>query len=387
MGYKSSRKVICASSIVINGSDYNLIIYPAFYPSSLDRNQSIPNELRSITPPSAPSLETTRTAYELGELYPDQASFYNLISGEHRFTISSIPSSEFLRVNRARFRQWLTTDANVSWGKRYIKHTVETIGGKITVHFDDGTSATGDFLVGADGTSSLVGAILRPKGDSPNILPIATVGAELILDAEHSARAQALGKTYYIGGTKDQLLLVGLHSVMPEKSQAKYYWLLQWHDESIPEVGKEHWTFKASKAERLNFARQELTRLHAHKSLREIVDLQCEEGSQGTMLDAFLVRDRIPTRAQWTAPIALIGDSAHALPPYLARGANMACADAFTLGRLIVEEVRTAATFDAQKIISEYENEMIPRTTAWVLATRARAEYFDNTSVNNRYKP
>lgn len=348
-----------------------------------------PTELCKIAPPSAAPLETVRVAYALGEEYPDQASFYSLVSGEQRFTMGAIPSSEFLRANRSRFRQWLATDAKVHWGKRYVRHSVENIGGetKVTAYFDDGTSATGDFLVGADGASSPVGANLRSKGDDLYVLPIAMVAGELTLDAEQSARIRALGNVYLGGGTKDCFLFIGLRNVTEDKSQSTYYWMFQWRDETILELGREHWTFKASKAERLDFTRKMLTQEHAHPSLREIVDWQCEDGDNGTILDSFLVRDRIPAPTPGNGPIALIGDSAHAMPPYRAQGANMACSDSFSLGRLIVEEVRTAANFDAQKVIREYEKEMIPRATSWVLATRAGAENFDNRSVDIMYKP
>jgi 2-polyprenyl-6-methoxyphenol hydroxylase-like FAD-dependent oxidoreductase len=331
-----------------------------------------------------------RVAYELGEQYPDQASFYNLVSGELRFNMGAIPGSDFLRVNRARFRQWLATDANVSWGKRYIRHTVETVGAetKVTAYFDDGTSATGELLVGADGASSPVGTNMRSEDDGLNVLPIAMIAGEITLDAEQRARMRQLGKAYFGGGTKDRLLFIGLRSVTPDKLQAAYYWMFQWHDETILEAEREHWTFKASKSERLSFARKMLTEMNAHQPLREIVDLQCEEGERGTMLDSFLIRDRIPTPTPGNEPIALIGDSAHAMPPYRAQGANMACSDAFTLGRLIVEEAtNTTATFDVQKVIRDYEKEMIPRATSWVLATRAGSKNFDNRSVDIMYKP
>jgi 2-polyprenyl-6-methoxyphenol hydroxylase-like FAD-dependent oxidoreductase len=352
--------------------------------------QRVPTDLQNIAPPSAPPLETTRVAYELGEQYPDQASFYNLVSGELKFTVGATPDSEFLRANRARLRQWMATDLKVSWGKRFVRHTIEIVGAetKVTAYFDDGTSTTGDFLIGADGASSPVGTGLRPEGDNLHVLPVAMVAGELTLDTEQSARMQGLGKISFGGGTNDCFLFVGLRSVTPDKSKAVYYWLFQWRDETIPQVGREHWTFKASKAKRLSFVREKLTQQQAHQRLREIVDLQCEEGEQGSVLDSFLIRDRVPTPGPGNAPITLIGDSAHAMPPYRAQGANMACSDAFTLGRLIVDEVAGAAeTFNAQKIIREYEKEMIPRATSWVFATRAVSENFDSGSVDTMRKP
>jgi len=52
-------------------------------------------------------------------------------------------------VNRAQFRGWLSEHISIQWNKDF-SHDEES-GSDITVHFRDGTSATGDMLVGADG--------------------------------------------------------------------------------------------------------------------------------------------------------------------------------------------------------------------------------------------
>lgn len=58
-----------------------------------------------------------------------------------------------IRVNRARFRQYLLTGLSVKWGCQF-KHYEIIEGGTIKAFFEDGTTATGDILVGADGIRS-----------------------------------------------------------------------------------------------------------------------------------------------------------------------------------------------------------------------------------------
>lgn len=68
-------------------------------------------------------------------------------------TVENTPETPCLRLNRLLFRRWLATHIPIQWGKRLRR--VEEEGNRITVHFEDGTSASGDILVGADGVNSV----------------------------------------------------------------------------------------------------------------------------------------------------------------------------------------------------------------------------------------
>lgn len=61
-------------------------------------------------------------------------------------------SASILRINRWRFRDWLATHLPIQYGKRAVR--VEEGKDSVTAHFSDGTSATGDILVGAEGSHS-----------------------------------------------------------------------------------------------------------------------------------------------------------------------------------------------------------------------------------------
>jgi salicylate hydroxylase len=76
-------------------------------------------------------------------------------------------------------------------------------------------------------------------------------------------------------------------------------------------------------------------------------------------------RDPLPT---WTRGRAtLLGDAAHAMPPFTGQGAVMALEDAAVLGRV------AAAAADPDDALRRYESARHPRVTAALLMSRARA--------------
>ncbi len=81
---------------------------------------------------------------------PSQVVLYP--PGGRRFGVEDSPETPCVRANRSLLRQILSTNAGIQWGKQAV--AVEDDGTKATVRFQDGTSATGDIVIGADGTWS-----------------------------------------------------------------------------------------------------------------------------------------------------------------------------------------------------------------------------------------
>lgn len=61
-------------------------------------------------------------------------------------------SASIVRINRWRLRDWLATNIPIQYNKRVAR--IEENEDSVTAHFSDGTSATGDILVGAEGPHS-----------------------------------------------------------------------------------------------------------------------------------------------------------------------------------------------------------------------------------------
>ncbi|KAL8365331.1 hypothetical protein RB595_004235 [Gaeumannomyces hyphopodioides] len=103
----------------------------------------------------------------LPEAYVDRAAvvdrgcyssfpFYDLSTGELRAATPGAPESKRIRVSRERFRALLATGIDVQWRKTAIGYETADDAGSVTVHFDDGTSHGGRFLVACDGGNSRI---------------------------------------------------------------------------------------------------------------------------------------------------------------------------------------------------------------------------------------
>lgn len=58
------------------------------------------------------------------------------------------------RANRKKMREWLSREVPIQYGKQLVE-VGQTQFGRTVVHFKDGTTASGDILVGADGVNSV----------------------------------------------------------------------------------------------------------------------------------------------------------------------------------------------------------------------------------------
>lgn len=99
------------------------------------------------------SIETCSVSRNLGGL--DEAAVWDAQSGRKVVTMGGVERGQkgwILRVTRSKLRGWLNQNLPIRWNKRFTKFEEDDTG--ITAYFEDGTSAKGDVLVGADGASS-----------------------------------------------------------------------------------------------------------------------------------------------------------------------------------------------------------------------------------------
>ncbi|KAK7952143.1 uncharacterized protein PG986_007871 [Apiospora aurea] len=110
--------------------------------------------------------------------------------------------AEVIRANRHRLRDWLLTNLPVQNGKQAVQ--VEETEDQVTVHFRDGTSATGDILVGADGVKSVVRKHLLKGVDQFEYDKISILTSNLRLEGEDLAEQLALGHSAYMVVLQDE---------------------------------------------------------------------------------------------------------------------------------------------------------------------------------------
>lgn len=112
-------------------------------------NRVIP-DLLDILPDDLAPIETISHLYDLG--LPSEGATFDGITGEEKFRYGSHNSKGFVRADRLKLREWLSTDIDVEWNKR-LERFVEHESG-VTAYFTDGTTVEGCMLLGADGGMS-----------------------------------------------------------------------------------------------------------------------------------------------------------------------------------------------------------------------------------------
>jgi len=120
-----------------NGSNYRLTF------------ERLLSDLRDSMKDDLPSLETVSNTYGVG-LPSEGAQFDEMLNERARF--GNAPETHFIRADRAKLRDWLRTDVEITWNKKFAHYEEDNDG--VTAFFEDGTSVKGDILVGADGIGS-----------------------------------------------------------------------------------------------------------------------------------------------------------------------------------------------------------------------------------------
>ena len=138
-------------------------------------------EISSATMDDLPELETVGVGYEIN--LPAEGAIYDATNVTEITRFGNGRGPEFIRADRAKLREWLMTDINLHWGKRFTHY--EEDGSGVTAFFDDGTSYSGDMLVGADGINSHVRDQLLPNPDQrPKSLSLGIIVGELEANEE-----------------------------------------------------------------------------------------------------------------------------------------------------------------------------------------------------------
>lgn len=198
---------------------------------------------------------------------------------------------------------------------------------RVTVRFEDGGTASGDLLVGADGLRSRTRAALDPDGPAPEYLGLLNGGGfttrpvEADLDRTPGVVHMSFGRRSFFGWT-----------VAPDGS----VWWFANPPRSEP-VRRGEFTPEAWRAY--------LMELFAKDAFPATAIIRATDQVLGPWNTDDL--RRVPV---WrSGRVVLAGDAAHAVAPSAGQGASMAMEDAATLGRCL------AATDDVPAALADYE--------------------------------
>jgi 2-polyprenyl-6-methoxyphenol hydroxylase-like FAD-dependent oxidoreductase len=211
----------------------------------------------------------------------------------------------------------------IEHGRRLVD--VRSVPGGVRAEFADGTTATADLLVGADGIRSRVRQAIDPAAAPARYVPVLNIGGfapAQEIDAAPGEYEMVFGKRAFFG-----------YAVAPDGA---VWWFANPPQHTEPAPGElaalttEHW-------------RARLRELFAGDRSPACAIVDSTPGE----LEGWATYD-LPSVRRWHGErMVLVGDAAHATSPASGQGASMAIEDAVELGRCLRDLPEPGAAFAA----------------------------------------
>jgi 2-polyprenyl-6-methoxyphenol hydroxylase-like FAD-dependent oxidoreductase len=281
-----------------------------------------------------------------------------------RFTADEIvpaggPDARHYGVSRISLREVLLTGlADVIHLGREFTHYETTGDGRVTAHFTDGSTATADVLIGADGANSRVRGQLLPHAQRIDTGVVAVAGKHRI-DGATLPRVLTHDANLVIPKDRGSLFTAVWHPdrrvIAPDRDAPEGFLL----DNTVPFV---LWGYSDAATafpegvESLSGA--DLKRLVLARTggwapaLRDLI-----AGSEPEAVNAIRLRSATPVDAWPTTSVTLLGDAIHNMTPMAGVGANTALRDAELLCRRLTDVA--AGRSALLPALHDYERQML----------------------------
>jgi 2-polyprenyl-6-methoxyphenol hydroxylase-like FAD-dependent oxidoreductase len=254
------------------------------------------------------------------------------------------------------------------------------VDGSVTACFQDGSLATGDVLVGADGTSSTVRKQRLPEARLEDT-GIVSLGGKIPMTAE----AKALLSDKMFKGMSLIMAPMGfgaiVHSLEFAGSRSGSGFAARWPDfvEALDEdsIGWGIWGARQNfprdptglSGEQLRELGLEITR-DWHPHLRALIRM-----TEPSTIRDVKMRTSVPLTPWTSSNVTLLGDAVHTMTPGRGAGANTALRDAALLGRMLVEADQGQKPL--LEAIHAYEVEMLRYSTEAVQESKKQMDASD----------
>jgi 2-polyprenyl-6-methoxyphenol hydroxylase-like FAD-dependent oxidoreductase len=267
-------------------------------------------------------------------------------------------------ISRIDLRQTLLEglDNIVHFGKKFVGFD-DTPEGKVVARFEDGTTATGDLLVGADGANSYVRARLLPYTRRMETGVMAVSGKIGLNEQVRALTPPAIfrGPTLMLGPRGCFLFA----NAMEYEDAAVSDSCLKPSRCGITSCDREEyvmWGFSARREKFAPFLNRDSSDEEALKTMVLTLMRDWDPGlrwivQHSSPISTFSVKTAIPVPAWETRNVTLLGDALHNMTPFRGMGANAALRDAAALRRVLVSVVR--GKLPLLESLAAYEREMI----------------------------
>ena len=308
---------------------------------------------------------------------PDWFTFYD--QGFHELFSLDItagtadPDNAERNVLRKTLRRVLLQglEAEVGFGKTFVDYTVK--GNEVTARFEDGSTLTGDVLVGADGANSRVRKQRLPRARHEDT-GMVSVGGHMPMTPE----TRALLTRKMFSGMSMLMAPRGfgaiIHSLEFTPARDDPDFPRRWPDfaDAVAQdsIGWGLWGTRRNfpkdpavlPADGIASLALEVTR-DWHPHFREIV-----RRTDPASLQALNIRTSVPVEPWESSNVTLLGDAIHTMTPGRGAGANTALRDAALLCRTLRDVA--AGRESLVPALAGYEKEMLRYSTEAVLASR-----------------
>lgn len=267
-------------------------------------------------------------------------------------------------------------EQQVAFGKCFARFE-QNAGGTVTAYFEDGSSATGDVLVGADGSGSAVrkqrlpGARLEDTG-------IVSLGGKLPM----TAQCRALLSATMFQGMSMIMAPKGfggiIHSLeFPQRQGnagfvARWPTFAEWLD--VDSVGWAVWGARQNfPKDPASLSGQELQQLGIeltaqwHPNMRALITM-----TDPAAIHCVGMRTSIPVPSWESTNVTLLGDAIHTMTPGRGAGANTALRDAALLSQRLIEVSQGQKPL--LEAIHDYEVEMRRYSTEAVAESKKHVD-------------